>query len=402
MSFSKRRVIMAALAMLLGGSLIAVFVKGSGGLEVASWIAAIVGLVVALTAIPQDGALNLEKATVQRFVRTSLSVVLAVGTFLVCAGDTASRTSLGAVVGASLMFEASGPVVVFGRASDGVGYCSRPDQDWKSRWHGPNVSPNWRRLDDLTAFASSYRGLEVIGRRGDRLFFGYRDGDLAWYPLKLVGDGVRGQPAAMEDDASPGKLRFLAFAPAESGGVKIFERTDYKDSWPFPWYERSTLVPEVGAVDGVAVGKDRNGSLVLLLRSGSKLLETHRAPTPVSADIGRGWSKPRPLRITAGTVPAPAGNPTPAAVDDISTTSALRFAVPAVDGVALLSTPDIAKGWTVETVPLSSPPTAAARLDTTNDDGYRTTVVVFVRNKILEQVWRDEKTTWSAPAPVSC
>lgn len=206
----------------------------------------------------------------------------------------------------------------------------------------------------------------------------------------------------MEDGASPAERRFLAFAPAEAGGVKIFGRTDYKDPWPFPWYERSTLVPEVDQVAGVAVGKDRMGHLVLLLRSGSKLLEMHRAPSPLTTDIGRGWSTPRPLRITAGAVPTLAGNPTPAAVDDISTTSALRFVVPAADGVALLSTLDIDKGWTAETVSLSSPPTAAAQLDTTNDLGYRTTVVVFIRDKILEQVWRDEKTAWSEPAPVTC
>jgi hypothetical protein len=179
----------------------------------------------------------------------------------------------------------------------------------------------------------------------------------------------------------------------------VFERTDYVGVWPPLWHERPTLVPRLRGIDGVAAGNDRRGRLVLLLRRGAQLLEMHRAAAPVAKDLTVGWSSPR--RLPAGATVRAAGDPTYAAIDDISVARALHFAVPTATGIAILSTQDATRGWRLETVPLPSAPTAVAQLDTTGADGGRTTVIVFVRNT-PQYVWRDETSAWSPPEPLTC
>ena len=87
-------------------------------------------------------------------------------------------------------------------------------------------------------------------------------------------------------------------------------------------------------------------------------------------------------------------------VDDDS--GAVRFAVPTATGIALLSTLDAGHKWQSENIPLPSSPTAVAQLDTIDEDGNRTSIVAFVRDGTLEQIWRDEKSPWSAPKPLEC
>ena len=395
--------IAAVAIVVLGAVVTAAFALGPQGLELASWLIAPLALIVAVAALPEGTLRRLEvaPATVRRLVRALVSGGVVAGTFL-CSGDAAFGTSLGPVTGVVLAVDSTGPVVVFGRASDGVGYCSRPDHEWESRWRGPNIGRDWHRLDDLTAFSSSYGGLEVVGRRADKLIFGYRDGEnVTWHRPKRIGDGVSGSPDALELGATPEERRFVAFAPGSRGGVKVFERTDYEKRWPPQWRGRPTLVPDLGKVDGVAVAEDRSGGLVLLIRQGSRLLETHRAAAPFEKSITAGWSPARPLSFPAGVTPTATGDPMHAAVDDVSISRALRFAVPARGGIALLSTPDAGGGWQSEIVPLPAPPIAVAQLDTTDAGGDPTTVLAFVRDGKIYQMWRDEA-AWTRPVPVTC
>ena len=87
-------------------------------------------------------------------------------------------------------------------------------------------------------------------------------------------------------------------------------------------------------------------------------------------------------------------------VDDHSRT--VRFAVPTAAGITLLSTSDLGRVWQSDNIPLPSSPTAVAQLDTIDEDGNQTSVIVFVRNRALEQIWRDENSPWSAPEPLVC
>jgi hypothetical protein len=399
-----RRVLMVVTVVAVAGAVTAVELWGPPFLEVLSWALAPVALVVAVGALDPAGTRALIAgvlAAVRRQRRTALCVLL-LPVLLIGAGGSAGRPSLNTVTGVVLVFEGRVPNVVFTRAADGVGYCSRTDRTWVTRWRGPSIARDWPRFDDFTAFTSTYGGLEVFGRRGDRLVFGYRDPDLRWHAVQQIGGGIAGKPAALEDGTPDVGRRFLVFAADGAGGVKVFERTDYAGGWPPQWSARSTLRTPLADIDGLAAAKDRHGRLVLVLRSRGRLFQMHRDPAPTGKDVSAGWSSPRPLRLPGRALPAVTGDPAYAAVDDISVARALHVAVPTASGVVLLSTRDVTRDWQIETVALGFTPEAVARLDSAAADDSRSTVIVLVRDQALEYVWRDGRSTWSEPVRLTC
>jgi hypothetical protein len=121
---------------------------------------------------------------VRRF-RSSVFACFLAATMLICASDSAASNTLISYGDLALIRDRPGPGLLYIPSSGGIGYCSRKDGRWETRWFGPAIVRNWwPPLENFAAFGSIYAGIEVIGRRGNALVFGYRDDkELQWHDL---------------------------------------------------------------------------------------------------------------------------------------------------------------------------------------------------------------------------
>jgi hypothetical protein len=134
-------------------------------------------------------------APLLRRPRTAKVVVVIVAGLL-CAGGPLAFGEPEAAGDLSLARQGTA-TLLFTPIGGGLDACSHPAADWHARWFGIAANTDWRHIASFAAVRSSYSGIEVLARRSDQLYFGYRSPDLHWHTLRSVDEPgrVRGRPA---------------------------------------------------------------------------------------------------------------------------------------------------------------------------------------------------------------
>jgi hypothetical protein len=325
-----------------------------------------------------------------------------------CSADHGPVTTPVVVGDLALFREDGAPTVVFQQYGGGIGYCSRTDDHWWTRWKGPTVAPSWPVMHDLSVFASVYDGLELLGRQGETLFFGYRDGRLRWYPprrIEIGGRGllgVRGHAAFLQ--SRHGQVtQFFALVPEIGGGVGLYERADY-EGYPFEWYRRGVIVPELGSVDSVAAVDAGQGNLQVIIRVGSRLFWTFREQGNLPEGFTLGWQPTREIRASGHGLPRITGDPALilSQPNRPSLPLRLQLAVPVADGLMLMTTSGPASSpWIVERLPVNQRVDSVSILEGYAQDRRNLLVIYRLRNTILYS-WKSYGGLWQYPLPLRC
>lgn len=117
--------------------------------------------------------------------KRAFQTVLIILVTFACSGGSVESTWIPSAAG-DVVFakDGAGISIIFAPAIGGLAVCSKVGAKWEARWFGASFNRHWHKIDSFNAFRSSYSGFEVIARRGEGLYFGYRDNGLKWHPLR--------------------------------------------------------------------------------------------------------------------------------------------------------------------------------------------------------------------------
>ncbi|MET0419972.1 MAG: hypothetical protein ABW022_28500 [Actinoplanes sp.] len=332
-----------------------------------------------------------------RLFKATATVVVA----LVCSGSVSAYGEPIAVGDIAAVRVHGATTLVFTPPGGGMAACSHKNKDWRKRWFGIAHHRSWQKIDAYAAMSSNYGGIEVLARRGKQLMFGWRDNELRWHPLRRVDNlsVASGRPALVEWGAARDETRaFLGFVP-EGKNIRVHAREDFRTAYPFRWFRLKPIaVPGPAPVDSVTATVLDDNHLLLVVRSGSRLVELTGEPKLKPGGMTIRWSAPKVIR-PAGVAVIDPGDPDLILTDSISQGD-IVMAVPESEGVLLLSK-SAAGSWAAEKVPVDGPVDSLALVDAVDASG-RTLVLVFRRAINLHQIYRSDDGRWHGPLELKC
>jgi hypothetical protein len=309
----------------------------------------------------------------------------------------------------AMVRESTDPRLIFPLPAGGIGYCTRTDDGWSRPWTGFVRDARWPGVANASIFFSSFAGFEVLGNNGGTLTFGYRGNnyrgsDYRWHDPKSLIDsqsgvpiqGVTGRPGFFEYHGDPG---FLALVPVDSGGLDLYRRVGITQNWQM----MGTLDKRLGRISSVSLSYQSAIGISVILRVGTRLYELTRSGRGLPGGFATGWSQPRELAVTSGTIEA-AGDPDLIYSDLIGDAADNTFwlAVPTRRGLALLSTPHAVSGsWSVEAVPLHQKPASVALLEG-YANGHPNVELVYRQASRLYSLWQPAGQAWRGPTLIRC
>lgn len=317
---------------------------------------------------------------------------------LLCAGSPLP-TGEPSALGDMALARQGTPTLLFIPPGGGIDACSHGPSDGDTRWFGIAANATWRNIASFAATGSTYGGIEVLARRGDQLFFGYRSADLHWHTLRSVGDPglVRGHPALVEwGDGRTDILSFVGLTPDAVRGVRVDIREDYRTPYPFRWFPGDLLAPQLGRVDAVAAVAIGDTDLFVVIRRGTELFAVRGRPSVHADGVKIRWGNPQ--RILPDVVAE--GDPAMLMTDSIGRQQ-LVMIVPTLAGAAFLTGNGPAELRRTENVPLGGTVDTLTMIDAETSDG-RVFWVVVRRGHDLYTIVRRASGKWNELIRLRC
>lgn len=324
-------------------------------------------------------------------------VIVIVMAGLLCAGGPLADGEPDAVGDVTLARQGT-PTLLYTPPGGGLDVCSHAPADWSARWFGIAANASWKNIASFAAVGSTYSGIEVLARRGDQLYFGYRSPDLHWHTLRAVDvpGRVRGRPALVEWGAGrQDALSFIGFAPDAVRGVRVDVREDYRTLYPFRWFATDLLAPQLGRVDAVAAVVTDDAEVLVVIRRGPALFEVRGRPTVRADGVRIRWGDVQPILHEADAT----GDPTVLVTDSIGQ-GQLVMAVPTGDEAAFL-TGRTDGTWDRESIPLGGAVDALTMIDAETSDG-RVYLMVVRRERNLYTTYKATDGKWQKLTRLRC
>ena len=234
--------------------------------------------------------------------------------------------------------------------------------------------------------------------------FAYRDNILDWHdpvPMQINGlplSGVNVSPGFMQYTTPVSENpQFLALIPQPQGGLGLYERIEHP---PWNWIGPvGVLGASLGGISAVTSAELGDGSLCVIVRSGSHLFEITHHSKGLPGGAGSGWSTPAEVRTSRGAITVSGGQQLVATTVSALGSTGMLMAVPVPGGAALLATTKLGGSWDFEKLPIRSEVDALTVL-TGSVNGRANIDVTYRDGNRLLQIWRWTNGPWSGPTQV--